>query len=103
MIELNKYQLQHVSSYKRISKREYEFTLKNVPGEPWKLRIKAVKLRKSPQFKGECSLRVRRMGENYYYNPSLLSENPDQTIYQSLSMFLMPEIEEIEREKSYRK
>jgi hypothetical protein len=42
MITLDQRFSKNVISYRKTALREYNFTLKNMPGEPWNLTIKAV-------------------------------------------------------------
>jgi len=102
MIKLDPRFLNYVISYSKIASREYNFILKNLPGGPWNLRIKAVKKAGDKRYRGLCSLKVRRIKEKEFYHPSMKSEDPDQAIYLTLIMFLIGEIAEIEKDKSYK-
>ena len=92
----------YVISHCKIASREYNFILKNLPGEPWIMRIKAVKSVGAKGYHSLCSLKVRRINEKKFNQPSMKSENPYQAISLTLSMFLKGEIVEIGENKSYK-
>ena len=101
MIELDPKFSRHIISYRKTASREYNFTLKNLPGEPWNLTIRAVKKAGDKRYRGLCSLKVRRINDKDFYHPSMKSEDPDQAIYLTLTMFLIGEIAEVEKDKSF--
>ena len=102
MIELDPRFSKYVLSHCKVALREYDFILKNVPDEPWILRIKAVKANGDKRYKGICNLMVRREKDKEFYHPSMKSETPDQAIYLTLTMFLLGEIKELAKDKTFR-
>ena len=73
MIELDPRFSKYVLSHCKVALREYDFILKNVPDEPWILRIKAVKGNGDKRYKGICNLMVHSKRGNSRFHLNVLS------------------------------
>ena len=102
MLELDTRFSNYVLSHCKVASRVYDFILKNVPDEPWILRIKAVKGKGDKRYKGICNLMVRRVNDKDFFHPSMKSENPEEAIYLTLTMFLLGEIKELAKDKTFK-
>jgi hypothetical protein len=103
MIDIEEQERQFIADYQNIAEREYQFTLINLPGSPWNLKIRAIKNNKRPGFYTECSLGCRKANEATLYFPHYSLDDAERAIKLTLIQFLSGNIIEIGVNKNYKK